>query len=139
MRRDYEKLFSNLKPPEPRAGLFERIIAAIKKDQELRKTRRLLFGFFTLFVVSLIATPFSWILLVRQIENSGIHYFVSAALGNLDIFFVLWKDFGLAILESLPLTGLFAFAVSLGISAFTLRLFLYKKRLLLNYLVRGTI
>jgi len=41
MRKDYEKLFANLEAPEPPAGLFNRIILAIKREQELRRTRRL--------------------------------------------------------------------------------------------------
>ena len=134
MRKDYEKLFSRLKPAEPTVGLFDRIILAIKREQELQHTKRLLFGFLFLLVASFIATPLSWSILISQIESSGISYFISTALSNFDVFFVLWKDFGLAILESLPLTGMVIFAISLGISIFTLRLFLYRKRLLLGYL-----
>jgi len=135
MRQDFEKLFSHLKPAEPPAGLFDRIILAIKREQELRHTKRLVFGFAGLLVISFIAIPFSWTMLVNQIEGSGISYFVSTAVSDFGTFFLLWQDFSLAILESLPLTGMIAFAVSLGITVFTLRLFLYRKRLLLNYLI----
>ena len=137
MRKDYEKLFSHLEPAEPPAGLFERIILAIKREQELQHTRRLLFGFLFLLVVSLITIPFSWSLLINQIESSGISYFISTALSDFNTFVVLWKDFSLAILESLPLTGMIIFAISLGVSIFTLRLFLYRKRLLLDYLMQS--
>jgi len=137
MRRDYEKLFTYFKPIEPPAGLFERIILAIKREQELQHTKRLLFGFLFLLVASFIATPLSWSILINQIESSGISYFISTALSDFGIFFVLWKDFGLAILESLPLAGMIFFAVSLGMSIFTIRLFLYKKRLLMGYLVHN--
>ena len=135
MRKDFEKLFSHLEPPEPPAGLFDRIILAIKREQELRHTRRLVFGFFSLLIVSLAAVPFSWTILMNQIENSGISYFFSAAVNDFGIFLALWQDFGLAILESLPLMGMIAFAASLGTAVFTLRLFIYRKRLLLNYLI----
>jgi len=67
-------------------------------------------------------------------ESSGIFYFVSTTISDFGVFLTLWQDFGLAILESLPLMGMMVFAISLGISVFTLRLFLYKKRLLLRYL-----
>jgi len=135
MRKDCEKLFSYIKPPEPAPGLFDRIILAIKREQELQHTKRLLFGFLFLLVVSFIATPLSWIILVSQTKSSGILYFISAAISDLGTFFTLWHDFGLAIAESLPITGILAFSISIGIALFTLRLFLYKKRLLLGYLL----
>ncbi len=134
MRQEFEKVFSHLKPAEPPAGLFNRIILAIKREQELRQTRRLVFGFFSLLIISFAAIPFSWSMLINQIESSGISYFVSIAVNDFGNFFALWKDFSLAILESLPLMGMIAFAASLGIAVFTLRLFLYRKRLLLTYL-----
>ncbi len=137
MRQEFEKVFSHLKPAEPPAGLFDRIILAIKREQELRHTRRLLFGFLFLLVVSLIATPISWTILVSQVENSGILYFISTAISDFGTFLALWQDFGLAILESLPIVGIAAFTISIGIALFTLRLFLYKKRLLLGYLIQG--
>jgi hypothetical protein len=136
MRKDYEKLFAHLTPEEPPAGLFERIILAIKREQELQHTKRLLFGFLFFLVVSFVATPLSWSILINQIENSGISYFIFTALSDFGTFLFLWKDFSLAIFESLPLTGMMIFAISLGISIFTLRLFLYKKRLLFGYLTQ---
>jgi len=137
MRKDYEKLFSYLEPAEPPAGLFDRIILAIKREQELRQTKRLLFSFLFLLVTSFIATPLSWRILVSQVENSGILYFVSAAVSDFGIFLTLWQDFGLAILESLPIMGIVVFTISIGVALFTLRLFFYKKRLLLGYLMHS--
>jgi len=134
MRKDYEKLFSQLKPAEPPAGLLERIIFAIKQEQELQHTKKLLFGFLCLLIVSFITTPLSFNMLVNQLENSGIFYFISTAVSDFHIFLNLWQDFSLAILESLPIFSLAAFVISIGIAIFTLRLFLYRKRLLLNYL-----
>jgi len=134
MRQDLEKLFSHLEPAEPPAGLFDRIVLTIKREQELRHTRRLVFGFLFLLVASLIATPLSGVMLVNQVENSGISYFISTAISDLGIFFIQWQDFCLAILESLPITGMVAFTLSIGMALFTLRLFLHRKRLLLGYL-----
>jgi hypothetical protein len=137
MTRDFEKPFNNIQLEEPPPGLFDRIISAIKREQELRHTKRLLLGFLFLLVVSVVATPISGVVLKNQIENSGLRYFISAAFSNFGTFFSLWQDFSLAILESLPLAAITIFAISLGISVFTLRLFLYKKRLLLNYLMHN--
>ncbi len=136
-QKDYEKNFSHFKTVEPPAGLFDRIILAIKREREKRQTGRLLFGFFSLLVISFISLPFSCILLIKQAGSSGVIYFISVALGNLGTFFALWQSFILAILESLPLAGLAAFTASLAISVFTLRLFLYKNRLLWRYLTHS--
>lgn len=122
---------------EPPKGLFDRIILAIKREQELQHTRRLVFGFAGLLIVSFAAVPFSWTMLVSQVESSGILYFISTAISDFGTFLILWQDFGLAILESLPLIGIVAFTISIGMALFTLRLFLYKKRLLLGYLIKN--
>lgn len=137
MRKDYEKLFKYIKPQEPSAGLFDKIILAIKKEQELQHTKRLLFGFLFLLIISIISTPFSFILLINQIKSSGIHYFVSSAFSNFNVFITLWKEFGLAILESIPIVALAIFILDMALVLFTLRLFLYKKRSLLNYLIKN--
>lgn len=137
VRKDYEKLFTHFKPKEPPAGLFDRIILAIQREQELQHTKRIVYGFFALLLVSLIATPFSWTILVGQVESSGILYFISTTVSDFGAFLALWQDFGLAILESLPITGIIAFTISVGMALFTLRLFLYRKRLLLGYLMRS--
>lgn len=133
MRQDYEKLFTYLEAPELPAGLFDRIICAIKREQELRHSKRLLLGFLFLLVASLTAIPFSWTMLAGQVENSGVLYFFSIAVSDFGTFLALWRDFGLAILGSLPIAEIAVFTVSVGMAVFTLRLFLYKKRLLLNY------
>jgi len=137
MPKDYEKLFTNLDPKEPPVGLFDRIILAIKREQELRHTKRLLFGFLSLLLVSLIATPISGAMFVSQVESSGIFYFISTAVSNLGTFFALWQDFGSAIFESLPVMGMATFLFSLAVSVFTLRLFLHRKRLLFGYLMQS--
>ena len=137
MRRDYEKLFRQLMSPEPPAGLFDRIILAIKREQGLRQTKRLLFGFLSLLIISFILIPFSWTLLVEQVKNSGILYFISTAFSDFGVFLTLWQDFGLAILESMPIMAISVFMINIALLLFAIRLFLYKKRLLLAYLIRS--
>ena len=124
----------NMKMQKPPSGLFERIISAIRKEQEIRQSKRLLFEFLALLIVSLIAVPFSFSVLSSQIQASGFLYFISAVITNLAAFFSAWQDFMLAILETLPVSGILIFSASIGIALFTLRLFLYKKRMLLKYL-----
>jgi len=50
MRKDYEKLFTNLDPKKPPRGLFDRIILAIKQEQELRHTKKIAVWIFIPFV-----------------------------------------------------------------------------------------
>jgi len=135
MKKDNKNFFDRLS--EPPSGLFDRIILAIKREQELKKTKRLLFGFLFLFCISLIATPFSYRMLVSQAKNSGTFYFISTAVSDFEIFLAFWKDFSLAILEALPVTEIIFFSISLGISIFTLRLFLKNKNLIFKGLTNN--
>ncbi len=136
MRKDNKKIFTYFKPATPDAGLFDRIILAIKQEQELQHTRRLVFGFASLLIVSFVTIPFSWTMLVSQVESSGIFYFISTAISNFGVFLALWQDFGLAILESMPIMGIAVFTVNMALLLFTVRLFLYKRRLLFVYLTQ---
>jgi hypothetical protein len=136
MEKDNKKFLNRLQNLEPPPELFDRIILAIKREQELKKTKRLLFGFLFLFVVSLVATPLSWRMLVSQAKNSGILYFISTAVYDFGTFLNFWKDFSLAILESLPIVEIIFFATNLIIFLFTIHLFLSRKRLLLAYLIQ---
>ena len=136
MRKDYEKLFTHLEPPEPPAGLFNRIIFAIRREQELHNTKRLVFGFFALLAISLTAAPFSWGLFSGQMVESGVLQFMSIAINDLGTFFALWQDFSLAIAESFPVMGTTIFIINMILVVFTIRLFLYKRRLLLGFLLQ---
>ena len=137
MRKDYEKLFTHLELPEPPAGLFDRILLAIKREQELRSTKRLAFGFLALLLVSLATMPFSWTLVAGQIQDSEMLQFIEVALSDLGAFFASWQDFSFAVAESLPVMGITIFIINIMLAVFTLRLFLYKKRLLVGYLLHG--
>jgi hypothetical protein len=80
--------------------------------------------------------PFSWKMLINQMINSGIFYFVSTAVSNLAIFLNFWQDFIFAILESLPIVEIILFAINLIIFLFTIRFFLGREKFLLAYLIQ---
>lgn len=128
------KIFNSLYPAEPSAGLFDRIILAIKKEQEFRQTKKILLGFFILLIISVFSAPFSSAIFLSQIKSSGVMYFVLAAASDLSEFMTFWKDFSLAIIESLPIVGMIVFVANMALALFTLRLFLYKKQFLFKYL-----
>jgi len=134
MHRNNSQFLRQRENSQPPLGLFERIILAIKKEQEMRQSKKLLVEITILLIVSAVATPISFFVLLNQIQSSGILYFISAAITDAATFLKMWKDFVLATLESLPILGLLFFSLSIGIALFTLRLFLYKKKLLFRYL-----
>jgi hypothetical protein len=134
MEDEYKNFFDDPQETEPPVGLFEKIIFAIEREEQLKKTRKLFFSFLFLLVISLIVTPYSWMILINQVKSSGIIYFLSTAITDLKTIFTFWQDFLLAIVETLPLVEIMFFLISLGICLFTLRLFLYKKGLLIKYL-----
>jgi len=135
MNSGYEQLFSHLTPPEPPEGLLDRILLAIKREQELRNTKRLAFGFLALLAVSLTAAPFSWSFFSGQMSETGVLWFISIAINDLGTFLALWPDSVLAVAESLPVMSIALFTINMILAVFTLRLFLYKKRLLVGYLL----
>src|SRR3989344_2712911 len=126
-------MFTHLEPPEPPSGLFDRIILAIRREQELRNTKKLAFGFLALLAVSLVAVSFSWTLFSGQLAESGVLQFISVATNDLGTFLSLWPDSVMAIAESLPIMGIVLFTINMILAVFTLRLFLYKKKLLVGY------
>jgi glucan phosphoethanolaminetransferase (alkaline phosphatase superfamily) len=134
MVKNSEKIFTSLKSAEPSLGLFDRIILAIRREQELRHTKRLAVLLFFLLVFSISLAPFSTAIFARQLEYSGITYFVSTAVSDLGTFFAFWSDYILAILESFPIAGLIVFSINIALALFTVRLFLHEKRFLLKYL-----
>lgn len=137
VRKDYEKLFTHLEPPEPPAGLFDRILLAIRREQELRNTKRMAFGFLALLVVSVISAPLSWTFFSGEVSSSGILQFISVAMSDFGTFLALWPDSFMAVAESLPVMSLTLFAINMTLAVFTLRLFLHRKRMLIGYFLHG--
>ena len=114
-------------PADSSAGLFERIILAIKEEQELRQSRKILYFFLIILGVSFGALPFSVRFFISEWSHSGILYFLYVAAENSVLFLSLWQDFLLSIIESLPMMATVLFSLNLMLLLFTVRLFLYKK------------
>jgi len=123
-----------IRPPR---GLFERIIASIRNEEELRKTKRIAVIFLFLLVISVISLPFSWSFLSTQLTRSGFLTFLALGLSNLGAVFSLFPEFVMAVAESLPVMGLTVFILNVALVVFTIRLFLYRKRLLWHYFIHG--
>jgi len=118
------------------AGLFDRIIAAIHHEEQLRKTRRIFLAFLFLLVFSIVLLPFTFYILVTQWQDSGVAYFISAALQSWYAAPGIWQDSVLSVLESLPIVGMSLFLLNLASLLFVVRLFLYRRGLLIQYALK---
>lgn len=115
-------------------GLFDKIICAIAKEQELQASKKLLFAFLSLLIVSVVSMPFTVRYLADQWIQSGTSYFVGAPFLNFNMFLQFWDAFLLSIIESFPILAVILFAINISLLLFTVRLFLHKKGALLKYL-----
>jgi len=136
MEKDNKKFSNQLLDLEPSPELFDRIILAIRKEKELRKTKRLLFGFLFLSIFSISIMPLSCKMLINQMRNSGIFYFISTAVSDLETFLIFWQDFIFAILESLPIVEIVFFVTNLIIFLFAICFFSNRQKLFLAYLIQ---
>ena len=127
----------SVKKPVMHAGLFDKIIFTIRREQEFKNTKRILLLFFGLLVISVICAPITWTILAEQIKSSGISYFISMAVNDFGSVIKVWKYFGLAIVDSLPIAGIIVFAINIALVPFTIRLFLHKKQYLFRYLLHN--
>jgi hypothetical protein len=128
---------AHCEPGDCPTGLFDKIILSIALEQEHKNTQKLLCLMTGIFILSLVALPFSWSLFAHQWASSGINYFIAPALASSGQFFALWQDVFMSILESLPVIPIILFALNIVLLLFSVRLFFYKKGLLFKYLQRG--
>jgi len=126
MTKYFQQLFSYLEEKIPSQELLPKVLVTIRK-QEIRRKNQKMIGFLLLSLVAAFTIPFTSQILINQINNSGIAYFLEAIMNDFHSFLTFWQEFILAILESLPITGFLVFAVSLEVFIFTFRLFLHEK------------
>jgi len=126
MAKNFQQLFSYLEEKTPSQELLSKVLVSIRK-QEIRRKNQKMAGFLLLSLATAFTIPFTSQILISQINNSGIAYFLGAIVNDFHSFLNFWQEFILAILESLPITGLLIFAVSLEVCIFTFRLFLREK------------
>ncbi len=126
MAKDFQQIFAYLEEKHPRQELLSQVLVGIRK-QEIRRKNQKMTGFLLLSLATAFTIPFTSQMLLNQINNSGIAYFLGSIVNDFHSFLSFWQEFILAILEALPIAGLLVFAVSLEAFIFTLRLFLREK------------
>lgn len=115
MRQNHEKEPVHQKTPNAPTGLLNAIMERIKEEQRLLTIRRRI----TLFSLAAAASFAVCIPALNttkaELAQSGIAQFLSLALSDPGTVFMLWSDFALSVLESIPVLSI---AVSLA-AAFT--------------------
>jgi len=133
MRKYCEKLFTHLETPEPPAGLFAKIMARIYEEERLLFIKRRLFLSSTTFLISAGAL----ITVVNTFQNefaqSGLFQFLSLLFSDLELVAANWQDFGLAILESLPVMSMMAFLITIFVLLWSLKHFAQAIKVLLSF------
>ena len=107
MRDDFARLFSKLLPVDPPARLYHTILAAIAMRQRRLARIRVCIG--TLAGVSsgaLLLPAFYY--LYAAIGKSAVFTYISLLGSDYDITLTYWHDFGLSLLESLPIVEITA-------------------------------
>lgn len=106
MRKDYEKLFTHLKPKEPPVGLLGRIMLRIDEEERLMSIKRRLVLFSSSFVVSAIAFIPVIGTIRAEFAQSEFYQFFSLLFSDGGLVMQYWQDFSLALLESVPVISI---------------------------------
>lgn len=121
MRKDYEKLFTHLEPPEPPTGLFDKIMSRIHEEEQIMSIKKRLF----LFSITVLVSTGAFIPVINAFQadfaQSGLVQFLSLLSSDLGAVMASWQDFGLAILESVPVMSISAFLFTLLVFLWSLK------------------
>lgn len=111
MRKDYEKLFTHLTPPEPPDGLLNNIMKRIHREQRVRMLKWR-FGFFAMvFIGSSIAAIPAFQSVQASLAESGFMEFLSLMFADTGAVMAYWQSFTAALLETLPIMSIALFLV----------------------------
>ena len=111
---DYDDVFTETGGMEPPEGLLNSICSRIEEEKNRRKKIRFFGGITSLFV-SLAGFIPALLYLKAEIVQTGFYEYASLAISDWEIVLRHWQDFGLSLLESLPIFGMvFVLAASLG-------------------------
>lgn len=132
MRKDYEKLFTRLAPSEPPAGLLDRIMDRIHKEERFLSIKKRLFLFSIIFLISAGAFIPAVRVFQEGFAESGFFQFVSLFFSDLELAMANWRDFGPALFESLPAMSVSAFLFTLLVLLWSLKHFTKSLNNILN-------
>lgn len=113
MRKNYEKLFSNLKTPHPSSGLFNKIMQRIDREEQFLKIKYRIVGFSALLLASIAALFPSLKIAVNDFSQTGFTAFFSLLLSDANIVLTHSNNFVIALLESFPVFSVTAVLAAL--------------------------
>lgn len=109
VRKDYEKIFSHLRAPEPPEGFLNKIMGQVQWE----KHRRILKWRFVFFAIILVASAASAIPAYQSAQaslaESGFMDFASLAFSDTRTILPYWESFTSALIESLPIMSIALF------------------------------
>ena len=124
MLKDYEKLFTHLKPAEPPAGLFEKIMWRIQEERRLLVLKRRI----AIFSAGLVGSVAAFVPVFRMVQteiiDSGFWQFFSLVFSDFKIVTTYWQSFAMSLLERFPAISLVLFLACLLVFAELLRFLL---------------
>ncbi len=105
MRKDYETLFQTLTPVIPPSGLQGSVLARLAWERR-HAARRRLCAQGSLAVLSLAGSVPAVQYAVREFAATGFSQFFSLLFSDRGIVLTYWREFGLSLVESLPILGI---------------------------------
>ncbi|MDD5433703.1 MAG: hypothetical protein PHE77_03595 [Candidatus Pacebacteria bacterium] len=121
------------------AGLFERIMARLKKEHELLSIKKRLFIFSVGSGVFFLATILCFLAVKIEFNQNAFFQFFSLIFSDFSTITIYWKNFILTLLERLPvsnltvlLTAILGFNIFLKLLLKNIKQFFSIKNLLIN-------
>ncbi len=132
MRKDYEKLFANISPIEPPDGLFEKIMSRIARERGFLTLKRRL----VIFAFGIAGSAAAFIPIFKMAQagfvESGFIQFFSLLFSDAETVIVYWRNFGLALLETLPVTSVALLLAAVLVFLESLKLFIKDGKIFLR-------
>ncbi len=102
--KSYRNLFNALGDKAPNVHLQVSIMKQVKQEENRKIKNRFVFSV-TLALASLGGIIESVLHLIQSSNQSGFFQYVSLIFSDSSVFFSYWKEFGLSLVESLPLVS----------------------------------
>lgn len=109
-----------------RERLMKRILESIREKRQNKIKKEIFLSFFGL-LISLATIPFVFQMAYEDFSETGFIYFLTTIIKHLNLTTIYFKQFGIVLLESLPILGLLLLLTNF------LVLLIFLKNLLKNY------
>lgn len=136
MDKNLGKISEKFNLVEPPAGLFDRIMCRIEKENKLLTLRRRII----IFSVSLIGSAIAFIPVFAYVRSgfieSGFFVFFSLIFSDTKIVLVYWQNFAQSLLETLPVMGLISFLAVVAVFLESLKMLVRDLKIFYNSKLR---